>query len=263
MWVTTKRGIVPIYNWKGVMADEILYGMEAELSEEQAGGFCKIKTEYGYEGYAKSECFIWDIEAPKNIKFVIWPYADVLMEPQVKGKKIISIPKGARVEILPETDNGYQKIKLYNGMDGYIKSTYLGEYYDEPFTKEEDIFRERVIEIAKSYMGVQYRWGGKTPLGIDCSGLTFMAYYLCGVTIYRDAILKSGYPMHPINEIDLKPGDLIYYEGHVTMYIGNGEYIHATGRAGSDAVVINSFNEGTSNYREDLASWPKVCASLF
>ena len=147
MWVTTKRGIVPIYNWKGVMADEILYGMEAELSEEQAGGFCKIKTEYGYEGYAKSECFIWDIEVPKNLKFVIWPYADVLM--------------------------------------------------------------------------------------------------------------------HPINEIDLKPGDLIYYEGHVTMYIGDGEYIHATGRAGSDAVVINSLNEGSSNYREDLATWPKVCASLF
>ena len=47
-------------------------------------------------------------------------------------------------------------------------------------------------------------------------------------------------------------GDLIFFPGHVAMYIENGDYIHSTGKAGSDGVVYNSLNPASPIYRQDL-----------
>ena len=47
------------------------------------------------------------------------------------------------------------------------------------------------------YMGTHYRWGSKSPRGIDCSGMVSMAYMLCGIFIHRDAKLLEGYPLCP------------------------------------------------------------------
>ena len=71
----------------------------------------------------------------------------------------------------------------------------------------------------RSYLGAQYRWGGKTPLGIDCSGIVSMAYLLNGVTIYRAAAIKSGFALHEISLEAAKPGDLLFFPGHVAMYL--------------------------------------------
>lgn len=263
MWAVANRGIIPIYTLGGVMSDEILYGMEAELSKETSGGFCYIRTEYGYEGYAKASAFVSCEGEPGQQMTVRRAYADILREPQVKGHRIISLPRGARVDTLPETENGYRKIRLYNGTEGYMKESCLTEYLDEPFSQEEDEIRQQVVSNAMEYMDVQYRWGGKTPLGIDCSGLTFMAYYLCGIVIYRDAKIVRGFPVHPIAREEARPGDLIFYDGHVTMFLGGGRYIHATGHTGSDRVVINSLCEYDTCYREDLTQNIITFGSIF
>ena len=140
---------------------------------------------------------------------------------------------------------------------------------------DEETFRKSVVDTAMLYLNTQYRWAGKTPNGIDCSGLCSMAYMLNGVYIYRDAELAEGFPIHRIVTAEawendrkaaiakLRPADLIFYKGHVTMYIGNGKYIHATGKAGSDGVVINSFDETDPLYRKDLAEEIVACGSLF
>lgn len=62
----------------------------------------------------------------------------------------------------------------------------------------EDAFRAAVCEQAKKYMGTEYRWGGKSGRGIDCSGLVSSAYMQCGVLIYRDAKIIEGWPMHEV-----------------------------------------------------------------
>lgn len=86
----------------------------------------------------------------------------------------------------------------------------------------EDAFRAAVCEQAKKYMGTEYRWGGKSGRGIDCSGLVSSAYMQCGVLIYRDAKIIEGWPMHEVAFENKKPGDALFFPGHVALYLAKG-----------------------------------------
>lgn len=124
-----------------------------------------------------------------------------------------------------------------------------------------EVLRKNIVDTAFEYMTSQYKWGGKSPLGIDCSGLTSMSYMLNGIITYRDAKIVEGFPVKKIAFENLKPADLIYFPGHIAMYIGNNEYIHSS--ASNDGVYINSFDKNKSNYREDLATTISYCGSVF
>ena len=127
----------------------------------------------------------------------------------------------------------------------------------------EDAFRAAVCEQAKKYMGTEYRWGGKSGRGIDCSGLVSSAYMQCGVLIYRDARIVEGWPMHQIPFADKKRGDALYFPGHIALYLGEGRYIHSTGASASGGVVINSLDPADPLYREDLVKCLNAVGSIF
>ena len=145
--------------------------------------------------------------------------ADILSAPFVSSVRLMSVTRGAVLMCCGETsvshpDCGYVCVRLYDGRAGYIKKSYL-EPYAMPLDEkkigrlDEDSFREKLVQTAKSYLGTQYRWAGKTPLGIDCSGLTSMAYMLNGVYIYRDARLVPGFAVKEIPYECMKKGDLM------------------------------------------------------
>lgn len=276
------------------IADEGLYGHTFIVVEDK-GDWLRIRTHYNYEGYVRAEDVILvddktmeDLLVRRNeeadsVKFVTRAYADILSIPAVQGELLISLTRGAVIELLDyEENNGYSRVRLYDGRTGYIKTSYFKPYVipangdgtwlmykgEEPDLSvigeiDESTFREAVVHMAKQYLGTQYRWGGKSTLGIDCSGLTSVSYMLNGVLIYRDAKLKEGFPVREIPFENKRQGDLIYFPGHIAMYIGNDEYIHSTGKAGSDGVVINSFNPASPLYREDLAGSVIATGSIF
>jgi peptidoglycan DL-endopeptidase CwlO len=88
----------------------------------------------------------------------------------------------------------------------------------------------QVVSIAMQYLGVQYVWGGASPSGFDCSGLVMYVFAQVGVSLPHYTVAQWGYPNAvSVPRDELEPGDLVFFDGlgHVGIYIGNGEFIHA------------------------------------
>ena len=245
-------------------ADELLCGWGADILEELPTGWCRVRTAYRYEGWARRELLRPAGDWRRRGRLIVRaPFADVLFGPAVERPVLDTLPRGALAAALGEPEDGWQKISLPDGREGYTKSNLLAEYYEPAPSWTEEALRARAVEAAKAYLGTQYRWGGKSPLGIDCSGLAFMAYWLNGINIFRDSRMEAGFPIHPVDRGVIDVGDLLYFPGHVALYLGEGKYIHSTAKTGSDGVVINSLNPGDADYRADLAESLTAVGSLF
>lgn len=111
--------------------------------------------------------------------------------------------------------------------DGWARVTTA---YDYPgWIREESLCGDSPLEVARTFLGSPYLWGGMTAAGIDCSGLVHMAYRLCGVTVPRDADQQEAAG----RDSELEPGALISYGApadHVAFWVGDGVILHSTGR---------------------------------
>lgn len=97
---------------------------------------------------------------------------------------------------------------------------------------------EKIVQIARKYIGVPYVWGGSSPSGFDCSGFTQYVMRSAGISIPRTT--TEQYQMGTsVSKSDLQPGDLVFLKdtyrtgiSHVGIYIGNGQVIHASSSHG-------------------------------
>jgi len=162
-----------------------------------------------------------------------------------ENNEIIHLVKGC---ILPN----YKDKKLFFGSQSF---TFLGNT-NENISKS----KNEIVKTALEYLNSPYLWGGNSPYGIDCSGLTQMSYSLHGTQIPRDASeqVKIGETIQLVEESE--PGDLAYFDNkegiitHVGIILGNNEIIHASGHTRIDkldhqGIYRKDFGRYTHNLR--------------
>lgn len=252
-------------SFESEMADEGLYGMIVDILEEKEDGWYLIETSYDYKGYVHSRDMILDDERAKNWKekahtTIYKNIVDAMPNPSYKGYVVELLTKGATVISTGKEEDNWIEIELVDGKMSWIRKDFAKPKVEVGGYVDKTELRKKLVDTAVSYLGTQYRWGGKSPLGIDCSGLCSISYLLNGIKIYRDAILKDKY-MKEITINEIKPGDLIFFPGHVAMYIGNDEYVHSS--SSINGVNINSLNPVHGNYKKDLAKTITGVGTIF
>jgi LysM repeat protein len=144
------------------------------------------------------------------------------------GQKLVLKGQAASVEDDEELGDGDQ--------GGEAPAAYGGEEAEtfeslEKWTSSEE--RNLFVRVAKTFLGVPYRLGGATMRGIDCSAFVKKVYEIFGVALPRTAREQSCVG-RPIGQDELEEGDLVFFQAsrarrtHVGIYIGNGEFVHAS-----------------------------------
>lgn len=119
--------------------------------------------------------------------------------------------------------------------------------------------REGIVEFAKLYHNAPYLWGGRSPFGIDCSGLTQIAYRVNGIDIPRDARQQVALGRTLNLSYEAKPGDLAFFENnngeitHTGIVLENDSIIHASGKVRIDRLDHQGiYNMETKKYSHKL-----------
>jgi cell wall-associated NlpC family hydrolase len=135
---------------------------------------------------------------------------------------------------------------------------WLGHQYDGP-TQPKKMDKSKLLKTASLYLNAPYLWGGKTPMGIDCSGLTQMTYRINGLSIPRDASLQAqlGETLSFIDESEA--GDLAFFDDaegkiiHVGLLLENHYILHAHGKVRIDRIdQTGIYNTKTQQHSHKL-----------
>jgi gamma-D-glutamyl-L-lysine dipeptidyl-peptidase len=270
--------------------DEVLPGWAVSV-ENRCGKRSLVTTHYGYSGwvnnrnlYRCSQKDLMERDDLGNSRILLPAFTDLMDAPRVSGHIIASLSRGSIVEIIPSAaaEGGYLTVQTAEGLKGFVPEISLADRKDDdsflyqsadadfflhqpvPYgASNERNFRSEVVKNASRYLGTQYRWGGKSSAGIDCSGLAFMSYMMSGILIWRDSKPAPKWPVKKIPLDQLEKGDLIYFPGHVAISMGNGKFIHSTGYKRSFGCVINSLLPEGRDFREDLREKIICCGSIF
>jgi peptidoglycan DL-endopeptidase LytE len=127
-------------------------------------------------------------------------------------------------------DTTVSRIKSWNGLTS--DTIYVGQKLKVGSSTTEAP-SSTVMDIAKKFIGSPYAWGGTSPSGFDCSGFIYYVFNQAGTSISRTN--TAGYFSRSTAISNPKPGDLVFFKNtykagisHMGIYVGNGEFIHAS-----------------------------------
>lgn len=158
--------------------------------------------------------------------------AAVRAEPSDDAEQVTQVLRGEPLTV-EELRDGWARIRTAYDYPGWIREEALGGEADPHWLPPPD---GEPLERARGYLGTPYEWGGMTGRGIDCSGLVHMAYRRSGRLVPRDADQQEEAGQE-VQESDLRPGDLVCYDGHIAFWLGGGQILHSTSRDGVNGVV--------------------------
>jgi cell wall-associated NlpC family hydrolase len=157
--------------------------------------------------------------------------------PSIKLPPLEALPLGAYVAI--------------TRVEERLAVTRAGAYVPAPHLAPLDFVEPDFVAVAERFLGVPYLWGGKTALGLDCSGLVQIALTAAGRICPRDGDMQEqalGAPVPHAGEGALQRGDLVFWKGHVAIVRDDAALIHAN--AFHMAVAIEPLAEAIARIRE-------------
>ena len=244
-------GIMPLRSVsddRSEMVSQVLFGETLEVLEKSSNwAFVRI-TNDSYEGWVD----------PKQITIIDEQEMKLLNSlPQFYSSDLVQV-------ISPENSTNMIPIVLGSHLPGLAqnKFTIAGKRYSyrgSYVSAKVKTTRKLIIENAMTYINASYLWGGKTPFGVDCSGLTQTVYKLSGVKIPRDASMQARIGKTVNFITDAKVGDLAFFDNadgniiHVGVLLGDNKIIHASGKVRIDAIDHQGiFNLDTKKYSHKL-----------
>ncbi|MGD9495160.1 MAG: SH3 domain-containing protein [Armatimonadota bacterium] len=238
---------------------------------ELSGHWCKIRDPEGNAGWVAGWVMNFkgpgedptaregSEQVPVRTAWVARPEVNVRSGPGTDYPEIAEAVLGTEVIVLDRTGDWY-KVALDNGTTGYMASWLLDTRAQRRARQglEEATgaaaapgaaasgLGQAFVSTAMQYLGCSYRRGGTSPSGFDCSGFVHYVLGRHGVDVSRSstALFRQG---TPVSRDELAPGDVVFFQNtyrrgisHVGIYIGNGEFVHASNQRGG--VKVSSLN---------------------
>jgi cell wall-associated NlpC family hydrolase len=193
---------------------EALLGETVTLYDESEGWAWVQLTRDSYVGYMPSEGLTRTVTAPTHRVAALRTY--IYPEPDGKSPAVTLLSLNALVTVSGEEG---KFLALAGG--GYVFARHaspIGETAPD------------LVAVAESFLGTPYLWGGRTSIGLDCSGLVQLAVEAAGLSAPRDADMQAAELGHPIDWREgakLRRGDLVFWEGHVGIMTSPTDLLHA------------------------------------
>ncbi|SCB38371.1 C40 family peptidase [Rhizobium multihospitium] len=197
---------------------ELLMGEEVTVFERR-DGWCWVKAlADGYVGYLPEAAIKEGAAAPTHV--VVPQRTFLYPEPELRKPHAAILSMGSLVGVTGTAEaRGNHYVVLEDGTAIFAKHVQpIGENRGGDF-----------VDVALRFLETPYLWGGRSGLGIDCSGLVQLALSMTGRAAPRDTDMQAAGLGQPIEREELKRGDFVFWKGHVAIMEDPETIVHANG----------------------------------